>query len=113
VQYSDLAIFFHVWLRRLLPDGPSGFVLVNRYVVHSESPLSVHIAGFARPLLHDAILVLAPLAAGVARAWTAPLAVDQSGSRQFCYDCATLLGWLLNSDLSPPMIEQSWQRYLG
>jgi putative DNA methylase len=177
VQYSDLAIFFHVWLRRLLPDGPSwrvdlaqsavepqvngnsqytavianifgechrvlrkengrliftfhhwnpkgwtavtlalrqaGFVLVNRYVVHSENPLSVHIAGFARPLLHDAILVLAPLAAGVARAWTAPLAVDQSDSRQFCYDCATLLGWLLNSDLSPPMIEQSWQRYLG
>ena len=124
VQYGDLAAYFRVWLRQLLPDDVhwnyelanaavdqhrngqrsiqrgtqchfrrmparvlkpewppdiyvpplepkgvgrvdtalqyAGFQLVNRYVVHAESPTSIHIAN-QQSLQHDVILVLRPL----------------------------------------------------
>lgn len=123
VQYSDLAAFFRVWLKRLLPNEANwdyalkdsavgqnsrqdieyadllggifaechrvlkkdrgrlvftfhhwnpkawsaltlalkrgGFVLLERHVVHSENPVSVHISNL-KALTHDAILFLAP-----------------------------------------------------
>ena len=173
VQYSDLAAFFRVWLKQLLPDAAAwdydvsqsavdprrrseesryaeilggifaechrvlrkesgrfvftfhhwnprgwaaltlalkraGFALVNRYVVYSESPTSVHIANM-KALTHDAILVLAPIEAGVRGQWQRPRHIDQSASEPFCLDCATLLGWLLEADLPTAEIEKVWQ----
>jgi putative DNA methylase len=175
VQYSDLATFFRVWLRRLLPGGASwevdlaqsavepqangddqytplisaifsechrvlrkehgrfiftfhhwnpkgwaaisralkqaGFVLVNRYVVHSENLRSVHIAPH-KALLHDAILVLAAAESGVAGQWARPQQIDKGDGRQFCHDCATLLGWILQTRPEDGAIDEIWRRHL-
>lgn len=158
VQYSDLAAFFRVWLKRLVPDAAlwdydlagsavdpqangkgqyadvlggifvechrvlrkesgrlvftfhhwnpkgwasltlalkrGGFVLLNRYVVHAENPISVHISNL-KALLHDAILVLAPSEAGHRQEWALPAIVDKTDSLRFCTDCAAALGWAL------------------
>lgn len=173
VQYSDLAAFFRVWLRHLLPDAAdweydaaesavdphkndqesryealltdifrecrrvlkidgrfvftfhhwnwkgwaaltvalqaAGFRLRNRYVVHAENPVSVHISNM-RALLHDAVLVLAP-ASGIVEMqnWQRPLRLDTSDSAAFTRDCATLLGWLLPQELPPAEIRQVWR----
>ncbi len=175
VQYSDLAAFFRVWLRRLLPDAAvwdydlsgsavdpegngsgqytavlsdifgecrrvlrpggrliftfhhwkprgwaaltlalqrAGFRLVNRYVVHSENPISVHIANM-QALTHDAILVLAAGDDGAARSWERPPAVGKEDSAQFCGDCATLLGWLLEQRLPEAKVAAAWRTALA
>ena len=176
VQYSDLAAFFRVWLRHLLPDAAewlydtqnsavdphqldsesrytelmtgifgecrrvlkeengrfiftfhhwnpkgwaaltvalrkAGFALVNRYVVYSENPISVHISGM-KALLHDAILVFAP-AEQVDKVWQRPSQINQTDSEQFCYDCGTLLGWLLQEGLAETAVLALWQEALG
>jgi putative DNA methylase len=175
VQYSDLAAFFRVWLRQMLPhaanwevdlaesavnpqasDGnqytevlgqvfsechrvlnkghgrlfltfhhwnPKGwaaltlalkranFVLLNRHVVHAENPVSVHIAKL-KALIHDAILVLAPVETGARQVWPQPRTVDKSDSFRFCQDCASVLGWMLASDLGEAEIEKSWLELL-
>ncbi|MBC7248886.1 MAG: hypothetical protein H5T62_01250 [Anaerolineae bacterium] len=177
VQYSDLAAFFRVWLRRLVPVGVQwdyelaesavdphtngegqyaevlsaifaechrvlrkdhgrliftfhhwnpkawaaltialkepGFVLINRYVVHSENPLSVHIANL-KALTHDVILVLASkqTMVNVARDWEHPRAIDRTDSYAFCRDCGAALGWLLNSNLDNEDIGKFWAELL-
>ncbi|NKQ35123.1 MAG: hypothetical protein HF973_05840 [Chloroflexi bacterium] len=178
VQYSDLAAFFHVWLRQLLPDDAvwqnglrlgdtavepttngkgeeytavltaifgechrvlrqdhgrfiftyhhwnpkgwaaltlalrrAGFVLVNRYVVHAENVISRHIVG-QNALVHDVILVLAPAEQGVDKVWEAVTAVNLNDSYQFCRDCGSVLGNLLNSDLGEEEITVVWQDLL-
>ena len=95
----------------------AGFVLLNRYVVHAENPASVHILDL-KALKHDAILVLAPREAGVARhsdgaGWARPAQVDATDSRQFCEDCATALGWMLDAQLSGAEIDDVWGSLLG
>jgi putative DNA methylase len=175
VQYSDLAIFFNVWLRRFLPDyarwdydlnesavdpqtngkgqytevmsaifkechrvlrkesgrmvftfhhwNPkgwaaltialkrAGFVLENRYVVHSENPVSVHITNL-KALTHDAILVLASADSCVPSKWDRPDKINKADSKSFCQDCATLLGWMLSADVKDEAIMQKWQSIL-
>jgi hypothetical protein len=176
VQYSDLAAFFRVWLRHLLPDAAewrydmqnsavdphqldsesrytelmtgifgecrrvlkegngrfiftfhhwnpkgwaaltlalqkAGFALVNRYVVYSENPISVHISGM-KALLHDAILVFAP-AEQVNKVWQRPFQINLTDSEQFCYDCGTLLGWLLQEGVAETAVLPLWQAALG
>lgn len=181
VQYSDLAAFFRVWLRQLVPvleipfageiqwdydlaesavdpqangEGQytqvlsaifgechrvlkkdrgrliftfhhwnpkgwtaltqalkrAGFVLLNHYVVHSENPVSVHISNL-NALVHDAILVLAPTGDHT-RHWELPTAVDKTDSFNFCRDCATVLGWMLNAQLEEGEIEVHWGQLL-
>ncbi|MCI0396911.1 MAG: hypothetical protein L0322_18490, partial [Chloroflexi bacterium] len=185
VQYSDLAAFFRVWLRLLLPAGGqagicweydtagsavdpqangrgplvngqyvqvisaifaechrvlrqaggrliftfhhwnprgwaavtlalqrAGFLLVNYYVVHSENPISVHIANF-KALTHDAILVLAPTEADIRRSWDRPAAVDTADSHRFCQGCAQLLGWMLATGLADEEVERLWVGVIG
>jgi len=175
VQYSDLAAFFRVWLKQLVPAdaqwdynlaesavdnhtnsggqytkvlstifsechrilrkdrgrliftfhhwNPKGwaaltlalrqarFVLLNRYVVHSENPISVHISNL-KALSHDAILVLAPVEAGVVRQWELPTTMNKSDSLRFCEDCATALGWMLSNGLADADVEQKWSKLL-
>ncbi len=175
VQYSDLAAFFRVWLRHLLPDGASwtydtqdsavdphqldsesrytelmsgifaecrrvlkggngrfiftfhhwnpkgwaaltvalqraGFALVNRYVVYSENPISVHISGM-KALLHDAVLVFAPVE-GVAKVWQRPSQINLTDSERFCYDCGTLLGSMLQEGVAETAVLPLWQAAL-
>jgi putative DNA methylase len=171
VQYSDLAAFFRVWLRRLMPESAdwdvdlaqaavdphgnagdqyrevltdiwvechrvlrkghgrlvftfhhwrpeawtalsialrrAGFELINHYVVHSENPTSVHIAGL-RSLQHDAILVLAQRESAPGPRKKPPARVCQSDSRAFCQDCASVLGWVLHADLTEAQIADFW-----
>ncbi|MFZ0545916.1 MAG: hypothetical protein WAM60_10790 [Candidatus Promineifilaceae bacterium] len=90
----------------------SNFVLVNRYVVHSENPISVHIAGF-RALTDDTILVLAPKEVGVGGHWERPHQINTTESAAFCQDCGTLLGWLLTADLEPKDIYGVWEKILS
>jgi adenine-specific DNA methylase len=178
VQYSDLAAFFHVWLRRMLPeeanwdldladsavdphrnDGPNGqytrvlsaifaechrvlqkkdgrliftfhhwnpngwtaltlalkragFVLLNKYVIHAENPVSVHIANL-NALTHDAILVLAPGEIGVSAPWPPLRRINKGDSFAFCQDCSSVLGWMLDKDLKEIEIEKQWFKLLA
>jgi putative DNA methylase len=172
VQYSDLAAFFRVWLRRFVPEHAqwdydasqsavespgahntgryerllssiftecrrvlkecsgrmvftfhhwdprawsaltvalrrAGFILINRYVVHSENPTSVHIANL-KALTHDAILVTAPGGCMQRGQWERPAAIDVTDSRRFCQSCATSLGWMLESNLFDEEIPGLW-----
>ena len=175
IQYSDLAGYFRVWLRRMLPEAagwevdiekaavdphssdgdhyarilnaifsechrvldkkagrlifsfhhwnPRGwtaltsalknadFGLLNHYIVHSENPASVHIANL-KALTHDAILVLAPSESAARRDWPKPAAVDSSSSYHFCQDCASVLGWLLNTDFGEADFARLWIEFL-
>jgi adenine-specific DNA methylase len=173
VQYSDLAAFFRVWLRQLLPEDvdreysldeaavdqqskgslqyeqvlsgifaechrvlqkehgrliftfhhwkPEGwaaltkalkqanFILVNRYVVHAENPLSVHIAN-QNVLLHDVILVLAAKESNLQPTWQIPAKINTDDGKTFCYECGTAVGWLLAQTASDNEIESWWKK---
>jgi putative DNA methylase len=175
VQYSDLAAFFRVWLRKLLPDAANweyslddaavdqhangngqyttvlgavftechrvlkdngrlvftfhhwnpkgwaaltktlhraGFVLINRYVVHSENPSSVHIAN-QKSLVHDVVLVLAPNESASKRQWDLPYQVNTEDSQSFCQDCGAVLGWMLDHDLPEDAVDARWLSLLS
>jgi len=101
------------WAELTLSLKNAGFLLVNRYVVFSENPISVHIMGL-NALKHDAILVLRPDAGnGVFRKWMKPSRVDATDSYSFCHDCGNVLGWFLNSELNEDQIRSEWKRLLG
>jgi putative DNA methylase len=89
----------------------ANFKLVNRYVVHSENPISVHINKM-KSLTHDAIMVFAPVEDEVDVAWKRPLAINIHDSESFCRDCATFLGWLLTTNLTATEIEKQWRSML-
>lgn len=115
-ENSRLIFTYHHWNPRSWADltvalQTAGFTLLNRYVVHSENPMSVHIANM-KALTHDAILVLAPLEVGLGKIWQRPPAIDQKDSEQFCYDCGTMLGWLLNEAAPAAVVEEAWQSLL-
>jgi putative DNA methylase len=95
------------WAALTVALRQAGFALVNRYAVHSENPISVHITGM-KALLHDAILVFAPVES-VDVVWQRPSRINLSDSEQFCYDCGTLLGWMLQQDLGETAVLDLWQ----
>jgi DNA modification methylase len=113
-----LLIFtFHHWnpkgwaaLTRALQHG--GFVLVDRHVVHSENPASVHVVNL-KALVDDAILILAPRETGPAREWPRPPGIDHATSATFCRDCATALGWMLAAGLPAAAIDREWHLLMG
>ncbi len=116
-ENGRLIFTFHHWNPKgwaALTNGlkQAGFTLLNRFVVYSENPISVHIANM-NALTDDAILVLAPAAGIQGAAWPQPAHIDMSSSAQFCSDCAALLGWMLNSNLAPEEIDALWQEMLG
>jgi adenine-specific DNA methylase len=109
-----LIFTFHHWnplawsaLTIALKTG--GFVLLNRYVVHSEHPISVHISNM-NALRHDTILVLAPADGAPPISWSRPSKLDTSDSAGFCGDCGTLLGALLASELDAGQIADAWRQ---
>ncbi len=116
-DHARLVFTFHHWkadswaaltiaLRR------SGFVLKNRYVVHAENPISVHINNL-RALTHDTILVLAPASVNPSHEWARPATINFSGSAEFCADCGSLVGWLLKSSISDEQVRATWHGLLA
>ena len=108
-----LIFTFHHWQPRAWAAlttalRAADFRLLNRYVVHAEHPISVHITN-ARALTHDAILVLAP---GPGPAWSPPVTV-RGDSFGFTEDCATLLGHCLSGDIPAGDIERLWRNSLA
>jgi putative DNA methylase len=90
----------------------AGFVLFNRYVVHAEHPLSVHVANM-HALTHDVILVLAPRDVSHRTMWEQVKYIDKGDSRRFCLDCGRLLGWLLQQDgLTRADFQHAWAAVL-
>lgn len=111
-----LVFTFHHWKPRgwaalTIALKRAEFALVNRYVVHSENPISVHIANL-RALTHDAILVLAPAESVTGKTWPEHVCVDKHDSEQFCYDCGSVLGWMLQADMSERQIRRLWEQSL-
>lgn len=108
-----LIFTFHHWqprawaaLTAALHDA--GFVLLNRYVVHAEHLMSVHISN-VQALTHDAILVLAPRADNYNARWEEPSPAARRDSYHFTEYCASLLGRLLDQpDLAEGDIERLW-----
>jgi hypothetical protein len=111
-----LVFTFHHWnpkgwaaLTRALHGA--GFVLSDRYVVHSENPTSVHIVNL-KALVDDAILVLVPKEAGPSTQWERPPAIRTGDSARFCHDCATAVGWMLGTGLAEQEVEPEWRRLM-
>ena len=65
-----------------------------------------------KALLHDAILVFAP-AERVDVVWQRPSHINQSDSEQFCYDCGTFLGWILQAGVAETAVLPLWQEALA
>src|SRR5690606_36462167 len=95
------------WAALTLALKRAGFFLTNRYVVHSENPVSVHIASL-NALTHDAILVCAPEKGDVEIEWQAPEHICTDDSRDFTEQCADLLGQLLMSEYSEDEMRAQW-----
>lgn len=116
-EHGRLIFTFHhwdpnAWAVLTLSLKKAGFVLMNRWVVFSENPASVHIRDL-KALKHDVILVLKPVeGAGTAPEWPKPSAIDTADSYTFCRDCGTALGWFLTADMSPSRMQRSWEHLL-
>ncbi len=116
-QRGRLIFTFHhwrpsAWAELTISLKRAGFVLVNRYVVFSENPISVHIRQL-KALKHDVILVLKPRGKQLAPQWSKVHRVDATDSSRFCRDCGSALGWLLNSDYGEEQIAQKWHTLIG
>ncbi|MBW2148149.1 MAG: hypothetical protein JRG73_15100 [Deltaproteobacteria bacterium] len=98
------------WSELTLSLKRAGLVLVNRYVVFSENPISVHILGL-KSLKHDTILILKPTnASDEFRKWQKPLQINITDSYTFCHDCGTAVGWFLSSNISEECVRSEWKR---
>lgn len=83
--------------------------LVNRYVVQSESPLSVHI-NKQRALLHDVVFVLAHQDSDAPKtAWQMPEEISTADSETFCELCGTAVGAMLDG-VEVAEIRERWER---
>jgi hypothetical protein len=112
-----LVFTFHHWQARAwsaltIALHQAGFRLVNRYVVHAEHLMSVHINKM-QALTHDAILVFAPSSTTEKPHSERPARPDHADSYRFTEGCATFLGWLLDQPkLSASEIEGQWEEAL-
>lgn len=117
-QSGRLIFTFHhwrpeAWAELTISLKRTRFVLINRYVVFSENPISVHIRNL-KALKHDAILVLKPDGENsMSTKWSRPSSIDSAGSSTFCNICAGALGWFLGSDLAEDQIRSDWGRLLN
>ncbi|HIE13051.1 MAG TPA: hypothetical protein EYP63_06465 [Desulfotomaculum sp.] len=116
-ETGRLVFTFHhfkpeAWAELTISLKRAGFVLLNRYVVLSENPTSVHIRTL-KALKHDVILVLRPNSANSERPqWSEPSRIEQMDSYAFSRDCGAALGWFLNAELSEEQIHSKWKNLL-
>lgn len=114
-ECGRLVFTFHHWQPRAwaalnIALHGTGFKLLNRYIVHAEHPMSVHINKM-RALTHDAILVFAKPDEQSERKWPRPAPPKWKDSYRFTESCATFLGWVLQqSELTAEQIENLWLR---
>ncbi len=101
----------NAWAELTLALRAAGFRLINRYVVFSENPISVHINNL-NSIKHDAILVLALDEGAVTQRWQPVEHIDTSDSEVFCRQCAAALGWLLDSDAPSSDVRATWKRLI-
>lgn len=99
------------WAELTLALKRAGFVLINRYVVQSESPGTVHTAN-QKALIHDVILVLGSRTTNHPIDWTLPTDIDFADSQTFCQQCGSILGHLLNNTATDLDIDRTWQTTL-
>jgi len=112
-ENGRLVFTFHhwkpeAWSELALSLKDARLRLVNRYVVHSENPSSVHIKNL-KSLKHDAILVLSANPNVQTKDWVRPDELDTSESDRFVRDCGSLLGWTLASNLSDSDVREVWK----
>ncbi len=93
--HGKLAFTFHhwaprAWLTLTVALRRAGFELLEIQVVHSENPISVHIANM-RALTDDAILILAPSLTERQLMWELPAEIERGDSAQFSRECATVV----------------------
>lgn len=115
-DHGRLIFTFHhwnpkAWIALTAALKAANFRLINRYVVFSENPISVHINNM-KSLLHDVVLVLAPGQQSYENKWQRPLQVNLNDSEKFCRDCGSLLGYTLAVSLSYDELVQIWQEEL-
>ncbi|MDY6972782.1 MAG: hypothetical protein SV775_10685 [Thermodesulfobacteriota bacterium] len=117
-DYGRLIFTFHHWRPEAWAEltfslKEASFTLVNRYVVFSENPISVHIKGL-KSLKHDAILVLKPNTdKSQFHRWPKPYRTESTDSYQFCYECGSALGWFLENDIKEDDIRKEWKQLIG
>jgi putative DNA methylase len=100
------------WAALTISLRRAGARLINRYVVDSENPTSVHIANL-RAIRHDCILVLAfPRSLYGTSRWKNLERVNTSDSEEFCRDCGEVLGSLLERGSSESEVEAKWATLL-
>ncbi|HET6445909.1 MAG TPA: hypothetical protein VFI27_15175 [candidate division Zixibacteria bacterium] len=115
-ESGRLALTFHhwdplAWASLTTALARARFELLELHVVHSENPISVHIANM-RALTDDAILILASSQTERELTWAKPAKISYESSAEFCHDCATLLGWMLSSKQGEEDIGLDWQQML-
>ena len=117
-QNGRLIFTFHHWRAQAWAEltvslRRAAFRLVNRYVVASENPVSVHIRNL-RALKHDAILVLKQEGdQSPCEQWVKPHNIKMDDSYVFCRDCGSALGWLLQTASTEDQIHSQWAQLLA
>ena len=111
-----LIFTFHHWKPRAWAEltlalKQAGFVLINRYVVQSESTTSVHTVN-QKALLHDVIFVMGSPDDSPTIGWEMPDHLNKADSRTFCKQCGALLGHLLNHRADDLTVDRTWQTML-
>jgi len=120
--HGRLIFTFHhwdpdAWAELTLSLRRARFLLVNRWVVFSENPTSVHVRDL-KALKHDVVLVLRPCTSQPEPAepdslrWSEPEPIDTADSERFCRDCGAALGWFLGAALSEEEIRDRWRHLL-
>ena len=101
------------WAHLTLSLRKAGFRLLNSYTVLSENPISVHIRQL-NALKHDSILFLYPAeCGGEDRQFRLIDRISTDDSFTFCSECAALLGYCLENDLTDEQIMQVWRTAIG
>jgi adenine-specific DNA methylase len=116
--HGRLIFTFHhwrpdAWIQLTIALKNAAFRLVNSYTVHSENPISVHIRDL-NALKHDSILILGPKdgISGEGQ-YDRVESICLKDSFDFCRDCARLLGFCLEKEISDNEIAALWRSALG
>jgi len=114
-ESGRMVFTFHHWDANAWADltialKSASFRLVNTYVLFSENPISIHIQNL-NAIKHDSILVLARNGQKT-RTWPALEQIETRDSETFCRQCASALGWLLESDTPPDEIRKIWKQLI-
>ena len=102
----------NAWAELSIALKEAGFFLINRYVVFSENPLSVHINGL-NAIKHDTILVFSPNKIPQMKNWMRIDTINNKQSDTFCKECGEFLGWILLSNIDNNKIRAIWSNAIN